>query len=69
VLRANAGTSMLYVLIVLAALLRVGAAFAPAYPSLLEASAICWAVAFLGFAALFGGMLVTPRLGARPARA
>lgn len=64
-LRAGAGACTIYAAIVGAALLRVAAAFAPAETMLLHASATLWVVAFLGYVALFGGMLVRPKLRAR----
>ncbi|KRB30889.1 NnrS family protein [Mesorhizobium sp. Root172] len=64
-LRAGIGTCAVFVAIVLAAILRIGAAFVPAEEVLLHMSATLWVVAFLGYAALFGGMLVQPKLRAR----
>ena len=64
-LRAGIGTCAVFVAIVLAAIFRIGAAFVPAEEVLLHMSATSWVVAFLGYAALFGGMLVQPKLRAR----
>ena len=64
-LRADAGTCAIYAAIVGAALLRMASAFVPAEAMLLHASAILWAAAFLGYVALFGGMLMRPKLRAR----
>lgn len=64
-LRASIGTCVVFVAIVLAAVLRISAAFVPTEAMLLHISAALWVVAFLGYAALFGGMLVQPRLRAR----
>jgi uncharacterized protein involved in response to NO len=64
-LRASIGTCAVFVAIVLAALLRIGAAFVPTDAILLHISATLWVVAFLGYAALFGRMLVQPKLRAR----
>jgi len=64
-LRASIGTCAVFVAIVLAALLRIGAAFVPIDAILLHISAMLWVVAFLGYAALFGGMLVQPKLRGR----
>ncbi|RVD51450.1 short-chain dehydrogenase, partial [Mesorhizobium sp. M2D.F.Ca.ET.140.01.1.1] len=64
-LQANVGTRVVFVAIVLAAVMRIGAAFLPAQAMLLHISAMLWVAAFLGYAALFGGMLVQPKLRAR----
>ncbi len=64
-LRANAGTVAIYGAVVLAALLRIVAAFLPADTHLLHASASLWALAFLGYAGLYGAMLVGPKFRAR----
>ncbi len=64
-LRADSGTRLVYAAIILAALLRIAAAFAPGEPMLLHGSAALWAVAFLGYGVVFGGMLVRPKLRAR----
>ena len=64
-LRASISTCAVFVAIVLAALLRIGAAFVPIDAILLHISAMLWVVAFLGYAALFGGMLVQPKLRGR----
>lgn len=63
-LRASSGTRAIYVFVGLAALVRVVAAFVPDMPMLLDMSAGLWAAAFLGYAAIFGGMLVRPKLRA-----
>lgn len=65
-LHADAATSLIYAAVVLAALTRFAAVAAPdAAPPLLDVSAGCWAAAFLGFAARYGGMLVRPKLRPR----
>ncbi len=64
-LRASGGTVAIYVGVVLAAFLRILAAFEPGREGLIHASAGLWAAAFLGYAVLYGGMLVNPRLKAR----
>lgn len=64
-LRAGIGTCAVFVAIVLAAIFRIGGAFVPAEEVLLHMSATSWVVAFLGYAALFGGMLVQPKLRVR----
>jgi uncharacterized protein involved in response to NO len=67
-LRASIGTCAVFVAIVLAAVFRIGAAFAPAQAMLLHMSAALWIASFIGYAGLFGGMLVRPRLQARQPR-
>ncbi|MGN6773059.1 MAG: NnrS family protein [Rhizobiaceae bacterium] len=64
-LKAGPGTCLIYVAVLLAALARVCAAFAPGEPMLLHISAGLWAAAFLGFAALYGPMVLRPRIAAR----
>ncbi|TRC99635.1 NnrS family protein [Mesorhizobium sp. WSM4303] len=67
-LRASIGTSLVFVTIVFAAILRIAASFAPAMPTLLHMSAALWVAAFIGYLSLFGGMLMRPRLQARRAK-
>jgi uncharacterized protein involved in response to NO len=64
-LKADIGTCMIYAAVLLAALSRVCAAFVPGDPLLLHVSAGLWAVAFLGYAGLYGPMLLRPRVAAR----
>ncbi|MER8461813.1 NnrS family protein [Mesorhizobium sp. M1396] len=64
-LRASIGICTIFVVIVLAAVFRLCAAFAPGEAMLLHISAALWVAAFLGFAILFGSMLVRPKLRAR----
>ncbi|MET3592449.1 uncharacterized protein involved in response to NO [Mesorhizobium shonense] len=64
-LKASAGTCAVFVAILIAALLRVAAAVAPAEAILLHMSAAFWIAAFAGYAVLFGGFLMRPRLRAR----
>ncbi|MDX8481489.1 NnrS family protein [Mesorhizobium sp. VK24D] len=64
-LRASGGTCAVFVAIIVAAILRIGAGMAPAMAILLHLSAAFWAAAFIGYALLFGGMLMRPRLNAR----
>ena len=64
-LAASAGTRVIFVAIVIAAILRVAAAMAPDAPILLHISAGLWIIAFVGYAVLFGGMLTRPRRQAR----
>lgn len=62
-LTASAGTVVLYALILIAATTRIAAALYPqATPSLLPLSGLAWVGAFGGFIALYGRMLVSPRL-------
>lgn len=58
---AGPGTVVIYGAILAAAVLRIAAACMAANDTLLVVSAAAWAVAFLGYAALYGGMLVRPR--------
>ena len=56
---ADAATTAIYVTIILAAVVRVCAPFHPAWsPALLGVSAVLWSLAFLGFAAVYGPMLL-----------
>jgi uncharacterized protein involved in response to NO len=64
-LKASTGTRLIYVAVLLAALARVCAAFLPGEAVLLDISAGLWAAAFLGFAALYGPMVLRPRIAAR----
>jgi uncharacterized protein involved in response to NO len=64
-LRADVGTCLVYAAVLLAALARVCAALAPGEPVLIDVSAGLWAAAFLGYGALYGPMLVKPRMAAR----
>lgn len=63
-LRAGADGCLVFAGILVAAVLRICAAFHPEQPILLHASAAAWALAFLGYAALFGHMLMQRRLKA-----
>ncbi|GGB02664.1 short-chain dehydrogenase [Brucella endophytica] len=63
-LRAGTGTCMIFAGITLSALLRIAEPFTGS-TALLHASAALWALAFLGYAALYGQALVTPRLRPR----
>jgi uncharacterized protein involved in response to NO len=64
-LEASSGTRLIYAAVLLAALARVCAAFLPGEAMLLDISAGLWAAAFLGFAALYGPMVLRPRIAAR----
>ncbi|WP_192249456.1 NnrS family protein [Mesorhizobium silamurunense] len=66
-LKASAGTCAVFVAILIAAVLRVAAAIAPAETILLHVSAAFWIAAFAGYAVLFGGFLTRARLRARAA--
>ena len=64
-LKASNGTVALYLAATLAALTRIAAALLPEYSlALLELSAALWCIAFAGFAALYGPMLVSKRVTA-----
>ncbi len=61
-LRASAGTQCLYAAVIAAAVMRVCASIEPAHmPILLALAGAGWALAFLGFAALYGRALCTSR--------
>lgn len=61
-LRAGIDGCAVFGAILAAAVLRICAAFHPEQTALLHLSAAAWAIAFLGYALLFGGMLLRPRL-------
>ena len=66
-LRAHPATVSAYVLVSVAALLRIGAAFMPSlYSELLMGSGIAWALAFLLFVAVYAPILALPRADGRP---
>ena len=64
-LHADAGTCLVFAAIVVSGLMRIAAAFLPGVPALLHGSAAAWTVAFVGYALLYGGMLLRPKLRAR----
>lgn len=64
-LQAGAGGTIIFIAVVVSAILRVVAAFFPAVQPLLHASATAWIVAFLGYAVMFGPMLLRPRVQPR----
>jgi len=64
-LRATIGTCAVFAAILVAAMLRILAAFVPSPGTLLHVAAALWTIAFIGYAVLFGPMLVRPRLQAR----
>ncbi len=64
-LKAGSGTCMVFAAIIISSVLRIAAAFLPGVPALLHASAATWTLAFLGYALLYGGALVRPRLRQR----
>jgi len=58
-LHASRTTLIIYAVIIVAALARIGAVIAPAYsPPLLHVAAWTWVAAFIGFAVSFGPLLV-----------
>lgn len=61
-LRAGPATCLIFAAVMLSALLRVLAAFYPGSIILLHGSALFWCIAFLGYALVFGGMLLKPRM-------
>ena len=64
-LQASRGTQAIYLAIVVAMGARVAMALTPVYAlSLMNVAAFAWIVAFLGFVALYGPMLVRPRADA-----
>jgi uncharacterized protein involved in response to NO len=64
---ASRGTVIVYGLAILAALLRIAAAFPNSWDAiLLELAALAWIAAFAAFAALYGPMMLRPRLVAGP---
>ncbi|KXF76093.1 short-chain dehydrogenase [Paramesorhizobium deserti] len=65
-LHAGFGTCMIFLGVTLSAGLRIAAAFA-SDTAMLHASAALWAVAFLGYALLYGQALTMPRLRPRAA--
>ena len=64
-LHASNATCLVFSAVVVSALLRIAYAFMPGATALLHASAASWTLAFLGYAALYGGMLVRPRIRSR----
>lgn len=64
-LRAGPAACAIFAAVMVAGLVRIVAAFVPASTSLLHLSALLWSAAFLGFAAAFGAMLLSPRLRPR----
>ncbi len=61
-LRASIGTQCLYAAVIAAAVMRVCASIEPAHmQTLLALAGAAWTFAFLGFAALYGRALCTPR--------
>ena len=63
-LRAGFDGCAVFTAALLAGVLRICAAFHPDATVLLHGSAGAWAVAFLGYAVLYGRMVVRPRLRA-----
>lgn len=60
-LTASAATQAIYLSAVLAAVLRIAAAFAPQVPGLLDVAGLGWLLAFGAFVAVFGPLLVRRR--------
>ena len=61
-LRAGTGATVIFAAILVAAAARIAAATGDGMPGLVELSGIAWTIAFLGYAALFGRALMSPRL-------
>jgi len=65
-LTASAATLLIYILVVIAACARIGAALAQAWSGpLLELAACAWSAAFFGFAIAYGPLLWRRRTAAR----
>ncbi len=66
-LAASAMTQLIYAAVVIAALTRIGASLFPLWSQpLLELTVLAWCLAFFGFAASFGPLLVGKRRAATP---
>jgi uncharacterized protein involved in response to NO len=66
-LRADAGTTAVYVLVTVSALSRITASLWPGlYDSLLWTAGAAWIAAFSGFLLLYGPMLLAPRIDGKP---
>lgn len=66
-LRASPGTIVVYLLVITAALARIGAAFPSGFDvTLLYVAAVAWVGAFAGFVVVYGPMMLGPRLNAGP---
>lgn len=66
-LHASPGTVAVFVLVTVAALARIATTFAPgAWTPLVWAGGIAWIAAFAGFVAIYGPMLLSPRVDGRP---
>jgi uncharacterized protein involved in response to NO len=61
-LRASTGVTVIFAAILVAATARILAATGEGMPGLVELSGVAWMIAFLGYAALFGRALMSPRL-------
>lgn len=66
-LHASKATLLIYVSIIAAALLRIGAVLMPGYVPLLHMAALAWAVAFIGFAVAYAPLLIGYRKKKRAA--
>lgn len=66
-LRASTSTIIVYLLVIAAALARIGAAFPSGFDiALLHVAAIAWISAFVGFAIVYGPMMLGPHLDTGP---
>jgi len=66
-LRAGPGTTAIYVLVTIAAVVRILTAFLPgAWTPLVWTAGLAWIAAFAGFVAIYGPMLVGRRIDGRP---
>jgi uncharacterized protein involved in response to NO len=63
-LRAGVDGCAVFAAVLLAGVLRLCAAFHPDQSILLDLSAAAWSSGFLGYVALFGGMLLRPKVRA-----
>ena len=57
-LHASKATLLIYALIIVAALLRIGAVLMPGIVPLLHTAALAWALAFIGFAVVYSPLLI-----------
>lgn len=66
-LHASKATLLIYALVIVSALLRIGAVLMPGIVPLLHTAALAWALAFIGFAIVYGPVLIGYRKKRRPA--
>jgi uncharacterized protein involved in response to NO len=57
-LHASKATMLIYAMIILAAVLRISAVLRPGHVPLLHTAALAWALAFIGFAVVYGPVLI-----------